>query len=130
MALQHAEERGANAVVGVRYDATEVMSSVSQRLLAPLEQFDLIKRPRLLGALQQNRIDGSLAEVETPVLILRGVCDYCVPEVAGQYDELLPNSTLVDVNGAGHFLWLERPDVLSEVVGSFLSEGALDNRQE
>ena len=32
MMLQHAEELGANAVIGVRYDATEVMSGVSEVL--------------------------------------------------------------------------------------------------
>jgi len=30
--LRHAEELGANAVVGIRYDATEVMKSVSEVL--------------------------------------------------------------------------------------------------
>jgi uncharacterized protein YbjQ (UPF0145 family) len=30
--LRHAEERGANAVIGIRYDATEVMSGVSEVL--------------------------------------------------------------------------------------------------
>lgn len=30
--LRHAEERGANAVVGIRYDATEVISGVSEVL--------------------------------------------------------------------------------------------------
>lgn len=30
--LQHADELGANAVIGVRYDATEVMSGVSEVL--------------------------------------------------------------------------------------------------
>ena len=30
--LKHAEERGANAVVGIRYDATEVISGVSEVL--------------------------------------------------------------------------------------------------
>ena len=32
MMLDHAEELGANAVIGIRYDATEVMSSVSEVL--------------------------------------------------------------------------------------------------
>ena len=32
MMLEHAEERGANAVIGIRYDATEVMSGVSEVL--------------------------------------------------------------------------------------------------
>ena len=30
--IKHAEERGANAVVGIRYDATEVISGVSEVL--------------------------------------------------------------------------------------------------
>ncbi len=30
--LRHAEERGANAVIGIRYDATEVLSGVSEVL--------------------------------------------------------------------------------------------------
>ena len=32
MMLRHAEEAGANAVIGVRYDATEVMSGVNEVL--------------------------------------------------------------------------------------------------
>ena len=32
MMLRHAEEMGANAVIGVRYDATEVMDTVSEVL--------------------------------------------------------------------------------------------------
>jgi uncharacterized protein YbjQ (UPF0145 family) len=32
MMLQHAQESGANAVIGVRYDATEVMQGVSEVL--------------------------------------------------------------------------------------------------
>jgi len=32
MMLQHAAEMGANAVVGVRYDATEIMDGVSEVL--------------------------------------------------------------------------------------------------
>ncbi|MFC1555825.1 YbjQ family protein [candidate division KSB1 bacterium] len=32
MMLQHAEELGANAVIGIQYDATEVMSGVSEVL--------------------------------------------------------------------------------------------------
>jgi len=32
MMLTHAEERGANAVIGIRYDATEVMDGVTEVL--------------------------------------------------------------------------------------------------
>jgi len=72
-----------------------------------------------------TRFDQLLAEVEIPVLILRGDCDYCRPEVASQYASLLPTSSLVEVPEAGHFLWLDKPDVLSQVAGSFLSGGSV-----
>jgi uncharacterized protein YbjQ (UPF0145 family) len=32
MMLSHAQERGANAVIGVRYDATEIMQGVTEVL--------------------------------------------------------------------------------------------------
>jgi uncharacterized protein YbjQ (UPF0145 family) len=32
MMLQHAQERGANAVIGIRYDATELMDGVTEVL--------------------------------------------------------------------------------------------------
>jgi proline iminopeptidase len=70
---------------------------------------------------RENRVEASLSRLETPVLILRGECDYCLPEVASQYDSIFANSTLVDVENAGHFIWLEEPEVLAEVVGTFLS---------
>ncbi len=68
-----------------------------------------------------TRIDTSLTKVETPVLILRGECDYCIPEVASQYEKLFSNATLIHVENAGHLIWLEKSAVLAEVVGSFLS---------
>ena len=68
-----------------------------------------------------TRIDDSLSRLDTPVLILRGACGYCIPEVASQYDSVFSHSTLIHVEDAGHFVWLEKPDVLAEVVGSFLS---------
>lgn len=70
---------------------------------------------------RENRIEDSLSRLKTPVLILRGECDYCIPEVASQYESMFSESTLVHVEDSGHFLWLEKPDVLAEVIGSFLS---------
>jgi len=67
------------------------------------------------------RVDDSLAKIDIPVLIIRGECDYCIPEVARQYERLLPGASLVNVEGAGHFVWLEKPDQLTETVGAFLS---------
>jgi len=70
------------------------------------------------------RLDEPLAKIDIPVLILRGECDYCVPEVADQWAAALPGSTLVHVEDAGHLLWLEKPEVLAQVAGAFLSGGS------
>jgi len=70
------------------------------------------------------RLHEPLATIDIPVLILRGECDYCVPEIADRWAAVLPSSTLVHVEDAGHLLWLEKPDVLAEVGGAFLSGGS------
>jgi uncharacterized protein YbjQ (UPF0145 family) len=47
--LAHAQRRGANAVVGVRYDATEIMSGVTEVICygtaVVVEPLDLLDRP-------------------------------------------------------------------------------------
>jgi len=74
---------------------------------------------------REMRIDAQLATSPTPVLILRGECDYCVPEVARQYEELLPGSRLVELPGAGHLIWLDRPAAFAEVIQAFLLDEPL-----
>ena len=73
---------------------------------------------------REPQIEDTLLRLDTPVLILRGECDYCIPEVARQYESMFSESTIVHVEGAGHLLWLERPEVLAETAGSFLSFGS------
>ncbi len=58
---------------------------------------------------------------ETPVLIVRGVCDYKSADVAAQYDAVFPRSTLVVLEDAGHMPYWEKPDAFLEVVREFLS---------
>jgi len=62
----------------------------------------------------ENRLD-TLAEVDFPILILRGECDYGRPEISEEYLETFPDARLVTVPDAGHFLLLEAP-------GEFLRE--------
>jgi proline iminopeptidase len=73
---------------------------------------------------QEARIDEKLGAFERPVLILRGECDYCLPEVSRQYETLLPNAGHRSIDGAGHIIWLDRPDDFARLVGSFLAEEA------
>jgi proline iminopeptidase len=71
---------------------------------------------------RHERVDTELATVTTPVLILRGDCDYCIPEVAQQYVRLLPAARLVHVEEAGHILWLDQPTEFADLVLGFLGQ--------
>ncbi|HEU4328610.1 MAG TPA: alpha/beta hydrolase [Roseiflexaceae bacterium] len=44
----------------------------------------------------------ALTGQETPALVLRGACDRMLPEVHQEYVTLLPNATLVTLDGVGH----------------------------
>ncbi|MGW3289634.1 alpha/beta fold hydrolase [Streptomyces sp. NPDC001002] len=64
----------------------------------------------------------ALRRVHVPTLILRGSCDYKNPGIAREYDEVLPDSTLVTVPDAGHLIDMEQPDVYRRAVTGFVGE--------
>ena len=58
-----------------------------------------------------------LPTVQTPTLLVWGSEDRIVPLEAGRmYEAALPNARLEVVDGAGHWLELERPDELAQLV--------------
>lgn len=63
-----------------------------------------------------------LAEA-VPTLIVWGDRDAIIPVVHGRVAHSeIPGSRFVVVEGAGHFLPLQEPEALAEVIGSFLDE--------
>jgi len=44
----------------------------------------------------------ALRAVRVPALVVRGECDRIRPEIAREYAEILPNASLVTVDGAAH----------------------------
>jgi pimeloyl-ACP methyl ester carboxylesterase len=57
------------------------------------------------------------------VLVIWGARDpYIGPEFGARYAAAFPNAELVELPDAGHWLWLDRPDVI-ERVAEFLSAG-------
>ena len=59
-----------------------------------------------------------LGEVEAPALIVWGLEDpYIGIEYGRAYAETLPNAELIEVEGAGHWPWIDRPEVVDRVVG-------------
>ncbi|HEX2234482.1 MAG TPA: alpha/beta fold hydrolase [Thermoleophilaceae bacterium] len=68
------------------------------------------------------RYDGRLAALGVPALILWGENDAFAP-VAGahRFDRELPDSELVVIEGAGHFVFEDAPEETTEAVTSFLA---------
>jgi proline iminopeptidase len=55
-------------------------------------------------------------------LILRGECEYMKRAVAEQYRDTFPDSALVDVAGAGHMIYWDRPAAFLDAVRPFLRD--------
>ena len=71
--------------------------------------------PPALGA-----AGAGLARLACPALVIWGREDpYLPPSFGRRYAEALPEADLVDAAGAGHWPWIDRPDLL-EVAVSFL----------
>lgn len=62
----------------------------------------------------------ALASNRAPVLVLRGTCEWLKPAVARDYVQALPNSRLVEIDRAGHLLYLEQPEEYLRTVRGFL----------
>jgi proline iminopeptidase len=81
----------------------------------------------MTGNMLSRRTDDpkpSLRHDSTPVLVLRGECDYVTKAVAEQYVSVLPNATLEDIQRAGHFLVYEQPEIYLNFVLKFIARQA------
>lgn len=68
-----------------------------------------------------QQLSGTLAELETPVLLLAGTMDVVVPpENAERLASVLPNATLVELEGWGH--GIKDPHELAASVSKFLDD--------
>jgi pimeloyl-ACP methyl ester carboxylesterase len=64
-----------------------------------------------------------LADVAAPTLVAWGTCDPYIPErFARDYARALPDAELLELPDAGHWPWLDRPD-LPQRVHEFLARG-------
>jgi pimeloyl-ACP methyl ester carboxylesterase len=65
-----------------------------------------------------------LSEVRVPTLVVFGAEDRLVPlDVGEQYVERLPDARLVVVADAGHWVDLEQPDVLNQLISELDAQG-------
>jgi proline iminopeptidase len=66
-----------------------------------------------------------LSRVTTPLLVVRGECDYIAWEVTREYRDLLPKAVLVAVNDAGHEISADQSETYSDLVRAFLLDEPL-----
>lgn len=58
-----------------------------------------------------------LGDVRSPALVVWGRDDPYIPVSFGRdYAERLPNAELLEIDGAGHWPWVDRPDVIDSVL--------------
>ena len=64
------------------------------------------------------RAGEQLSRITCPALVLWGEDDpYIPPSFAHAYADTLPNATAEVVSGAGHWPWLQRPELVQTVTG-------------
>jgi pimeloyl-ACP methyl ester carboxylesterase len=60
----------------------------------------------------------NLGRLSMPALVVWGLKDpYLPPRFARAYAEALPNAELIELPDAGHWPWLDRPELIERVVG-------------
>lgn len=65
-----------------------------------------------------------LEALRLPVLIVRGDSDYLPPAIAADYAAVFPHADYVHVPAAGHFLWLDQPELYRRELEDFLQQPA------
>src|SRR5262249_2768998 len=93
----------------------EIDPRVSQALLRQRARW--LRRPDVRDALRA---------LDAPVLVVRGDADLRPGEPAEELASLLPRGRLVRVPEAGHFSWLERPEIVRSALRDWV--GAIRSR--
>lgn len=117
------------------FDAIASFSSETARMFAEMlvseegvrelvrESFEEIKKEVIEGdfiACNKFNIMDRVNEIKVPSLIICGENDMLTPPKYSEYlHERIKDSHLIIVEGAGHMVLLERPQVLSEEIGNF-----------
>ena len=66
----------------------------------------------------------ALGTIKSPVLILKGQCDNQPWGYTKEYMDLFQNHRFAIIPSAGHFLWIEQPQLSREVIRQFLVDSA------
>jgi len=83
--------------------------------------FYALQYPQSAAAPSQPDVRAALTDQPTPTLIFKGSCDYLSWQSAQDYRRVLPNSSLVYLEGAGHNTYQDRPAEVMSAIRAFLT---------
>jgi pimeloyl-ACP methyl ester carboxylesterase len=101
-----------------------------QRIDQVFEQFDqgtqraILRLHRSIDARGLAQVGASLAVLEPPTLVLWGELDpWLDPAFAQRYATLLPHADAEQIAGAGHWPWLDQPEVIDRIAAFLTAAG-------
>ncbi|WP_337860739.1 alpha/beta hydrolase [Ferroplasma sp.] len=96
--------------------------SAGVALKSVIDSPELTNSAIIIGGLGVDHILNELNKIEKPVLILWGTRDNIVPIDHGQkYHDLIASSIFVRIDGTGHCIQLEKPDIFFNNVKKFIN---------
>jgi pimeloyl-ACP methyl ester carboxylesterase len=114
----------------LRSGATDPTAWPDSRIASIWEQFDqgtqraILRLYRSADSSELARTGAALDRLEAPALIVWGEADPWLPVTVGEtYATALPHTSIDRVKNAGHWPWLDSPDVVDRVA-SFLQDAA------
>jgi pimeloyl-ACP methyl ester carboxylesterase len=74
------------------------------------------REERVIYPLGRESVSARLGDVTAPTMIISGSLDDHVMEQVPQLDEDIPNSRVVIMDGAGHYIWFAYPERVVDVI--------------
>ena len=106
-----------------RYDDPASMSEIPLELLLPMvKSMSATAKLAWDPYLHNPKLARRLRRISSPTLIVHGSGDELIARAhAEAYAAAIPDARIVDVEGAGHMLTLEKPAELARLVREFLA---------
>ena len=107
--------------VGVPAAVTRVRQDPCDAPPEALRYAERYTSPRTFASLGRWDWRAALARVTTPTLVFYGEADLIPAAMVREWAAALPNARVIAVPGAGHYLYVERPQEFFPVVDQFLA---------
>jgi proline iminopeptidase len=93
------------------------------RPVEAIRAFNTVSQRTMVGLGPDFDVRPALSTVSSPVLVMRGMRGSIAREAMVAWTRGFKNARLVDVEGAGHYLWVDQPDRFLAAVEAFLAGG-------